>query len=159
MSARARSPWPHDQLPWTEMQQAASDTGGLPGLLFWLLRNKTGTWKGEDVEGGNQSLWSKLSSLQPVAALDNLPGRVRGKQGRRGKDLLPFGFGACCNAWVLRTDCQDPVSTCPAPCQSQPCACPSPEDSSVCIVSCNPHPSRRIKIASPAHHRLPSPPG
>jgi hypothetical protein len=103
---------------------------------------------------GSQDIW-----LQLGLAPDNLPGWVQGNQGRGGKDFLPFGFGACCNPWVLRTDCQDPVSTCPAPCQSQPCACPSPEDASVCIVSCNPHPSRRIKIASPAHHRLPSPPG
>lgn len=110
-------------------------------------------WRGAGLETRAAACYSQTQPWIERVAPSTRVGA--GRQGRGGKDLLPFRFGACRNSWPFRADCQDPVGTCPAPCQSQPCACPSPEDSSVCIVSCTPHPSSRIKIASPAHPACP----
>lgn len=64
---RTRSPWPRCQPPWTEMQQAASDTWG--PLWDFCFGSHGAGWNLEGrVVGENQSLSSKLSSLQPVAA-------------------------------------------------------------------------------------------
>lgn len=46
VGCRTRSPWPHCQPPWTERQQAASDTGA-SGALVLAPMEGDGTWKGE----------------------------------------------------------------------------------------------------------------
>lgn len=48
---RTRRFWPCCQPPWTEMQQAASDTGDLSGTFILVPVERDGTWKGEMLRG------------------------------------------------------------------------------------------------------------
>lgn len=77
------------------------------------------------------------------------------KEAEGGAEPSPCSdSGPCFNPLAQKSSHWEPVSTCP-----HPCACPSPGDSSVCIVSCTPHPSPQIKMATPAYRRPPSLPG
>lgn len=77
------------------------------------------------------------------------------KEAEGGAEPSPCSdSGPCFNPLAQKSSHWEPVRTCP-----HPCACPSPGDSSVCIVSCTPHPSPQIKMATPAYRRPPSPPG
>lgn len=97
---------------------------GPKGLHQTFPASHQPAWLSE--KGGEEQDW-KPGQLAAARRSTGLSPRVgAGEQGRGGKDLLPFGFGACCDSWALSADCQDPVSTCPAPCQSQPRASPSP---------------------------------